>query len=239
MCDFLLWKAARETIVELEESIPMSLSGRQVSQPDGYKPSLSLRHLLTLIPSVQGCRVLRVRERSKEILFAARTRSEIACDDCMQQYDDVLTDVSELIQPHAQISTSGTGIELVTTPQETPDFERTQPLFCLRNEVNIPLLLVAWKCRDPKRRRRAVQLLRMRRMKEGLWDSNLLAAIAERIVELEERDIDNVGKCSDVPASARLDSLGIMLKDVKRGVSVSFGQERGRREWQERLPIIR
>lgn len=47
-----------------------------------------------------------------------------------------------------------------------------------------PLYLVALRCRDPVVRREAVRLLGGRR-REGLWDSELLVRVAERVVGIE------------------------------------------------------
>ncbi|OBT67997.1 hypothetical protein VE03_01523 [Pseudogymnoascus sp. 23342-1-I1] len=55
-----------------------------------------------------------------------------------------------------------------------------------------PLYLVALRCRDPVVRREAVELLGGEVRREGLWDSTLLAGVAERVVGIEE---DRGGEC--------------------------------------------
>ncbi|OBT80213.1 hypothetical protein VF21_00694 [Pseudogymnoascus sp. 05NY08] len=49
-----------------------------------------------------------------------------------------------------------------------------------------PLYLVALRCRDPVVRREAVQLLGREGRREGLWDSTLLAGVAERVVGIAD-----------------------------------------------------
>lgn len=63
------------------------------------------------------------------------------------------------------------------------------PTFLFDMETVSPLYLIAIKCRDPLIRRRAIALLRQSVRREGLWDSVKAAAIAERIVELEEVEL--------------------------------------------------
>lgn len=48
-----------------------------------------------------------------------------------------------------------------------------------------PLYLVALRCRDPVVRREAIALLGREGRKEGLWDSTLLARVAERVMGIE------------------------------------------------------
>ncbi|KFZ24687.1 hypothetical protein V502_00825 [Pseudogymnoascus sp. VKM F-4520 (FW-2644)] len=63
-----------------------------------------------------------------------------------------------------------------------------------------PLYLVALRCRDPVLRREAVQLLSLAPRREGLWDSTLLARVAERVVGIEEdsNKAEGGGRISDV-----------------------------------------
>lgn len=49
-----------------------------------------------------------------------------------------------------------------------------------------PIHWVAINCREPSVRRRAIAVLRGLHRREGLWDSRMAAAIAERVVAIEE-----------------------------------------------------
>ena len=66
----------------------------------------------------------------------------------------------------------------------------TPPVFQFEIGVIPPLYMAARKCRDPTLRRRAIELLRQAPKQEGLWDSAQMVVVAERIVEIEEQDLE-------------------------------------------------
>lgn len=66
-----------------------------------------------------------------------------------------------------------------------------------------PLYDITRRCRDPLIRRRAIEMLRTCRRREGLWDSSLALLVVERIVAIEEDDIA-VQLSSDVPGWRRI-----------------------------------
>ncbi|KAK3072814.1 hypothetical protein LTR53_006133 [Teratosphaeriaceae sp. CCFEE 6253] len=74
-----------------------------------------------------------------------------------------------------------------------------QPTFLFDMEVVSPLYFVGIKCRHPRIRRRAIALLRQTVRREGLWDSNMAAAIAERIATIEEVNLSTLDG-SELPA---------------------------------------
>lgn len=83
--------------------------------------------------------------------------------------------------------------ETLTTPSSSdPTHERSSATstFLFDMEIVSPLYLVAIKCRHPLIRRRAIALLRSYVRREGLWDSVKAAAVAERVMELEEVELD-------------------------------------------------
>ncbi|KAM4056133.1 fungal zn(2)-Cys(6) binuclear cluster domain-containing protein [Hirsutella rhossiliensis] len=49
-----------------------------------------------------------------------------------------------------------------------------------------PLFVVVTKCREPRTRRQAIQLLRSGSRREGIWDSELVAKVGEWIMQWEE-----------------------------------------------------
>lgn len=63
---------------------------------------------------------------------------------------------------------------------------RYSTTFTLDVEMIGPIHWISLKCRDPVLRRRAVAVLRTTRRREGVWDSLLYAALAERVIEIEE-----------------------------------------------------
>lgn len=62
----------------------------------------------------------------------------------------------------------------------------TQIPFSLESSIIPALWLTATKCRDTSARHRAVNLLKLHRGREGLWDARLYAKAAERVVAIEE-----------------------------------------------------
>jgi len=75
--------------------------------------------------------------------------------------------------------------------QTNPQTSKTPPpsTFLFDMEIVSPLYLVAIKCRHPLIRRRAIAVLRHTVRREGLWDSVKAAAVAERVMEIEEKDL--------------------------------------------------
>lgn len=62
--------------------------------------------------------------------------------------------------------------------------------FTFEISVIAPLFHTASRCRCPVTRRKAVSLLARRPPREGLWDPEQYALVANRVIELEERELD-------------------------------------------------
>jgi hypothetical protein len=62
----------------------------------------------------------------------------------------------------------------------------------LESGIIIPLYLVATRCRHPVLRRRALELLRRANSQEGRWHSVGAAAVAERIMRIEEEGLRGI-----------------------------------------------
>ena len=71
--------------------------------------------------------------------------------------------------------------------------------FLFDMEIVSPLYYVVTKCRHPVIRRRAIKVLEGTQRREGLWDSNMAAAIGKRIMEIEESKLTNLDG-SELPA---------------------------------------
>ncbi|KAL2128204.1 hypothetical protein VTI74DRAFT_9528 [Chaetomium olivicolor] len=67
-----------------------------------------------------------------------------------------------------------------------------KPSFSADLGIVPPLYVAATKCREPRIRRQAIQLLRSSARREGMWDSELTARIGMWIAEIEEEDLDFV-----------------------------------------------
>lgn len=128
----------------------------------------------------------------------------MACDSCIAQSEDISGIATELL---------GRAEEPTTWAHGRSEEEEIQPAFCLQNEINIPLFLVAWRCREPRLRRRLICLLEARCAREGLWDDCLFAAIAKRIDQVEEHGLDlSVESCGFL-GNVRVDSLSKASSD--------------------------
>ncbi|MCJ1430149.1 hypothetical protein MMC29_008065 [Sticta canariensis] len=66
-----------------------------------------------------------------------------------------------------------------------------------------PLYFVSTRCRDPLLRRGAAHLISSPR-REGTWDAQAAATIAERVIAIEEQGLPHVSVAQDVPESSRV-----------------------------------
>ncbi|PMD37193.1 hypothetical protein L207DRAFT_635955 [Hyaloscypha variabilis F] len=82
--------------------------------------------------------------------------------------------------------------------------DKNKPLYCVEMNILPPLYYCSTRCRDPKLRRRALALLEDSPRREGLWDSEMLAATARYIIEKEEAGLGDASCAEDIPASARV-----------------------------------
>ncbi|MCJ1325414.1 hypothetical protein MMC10_002077 [Thelotrema lepadinum] len=104
------------------------------------------------------------------------------------------------------------------------DTSSSSPSFSLDSGINVHLYTVAYRCRDPVIRRRAIAMLRSANRHEGLWRSDLVAYVAERIVTLEEEGL-TVRSCRDVPDEARLKDLILDFDPTERRANVRYVQK--------------
>jgi hypothetical protein len=146
--------------------------------------------------------------RSTEAALFSKNTASFSWDDHNQQFAEI-------------VSLSASVIETINPLDED---NRARPLFSLDNGVIGPLYNVATLCRDPIIRRRAVQVLRLARRQEGVFNSNLCAIVAEKIIEIEEtaakQTISNYH--NDFPA---LESIVFETKLEKLGNGITTSSE--------------
>lgn len=76
---------------------------------------------------------------------------------------------------------------IVGLPRASPKRPTWRHAFTFEMGIIPSLYFTVLKCRDPKLRREAIQLLGLARpRKEGLWDAGALQTIAQRVIEMEE-----------------------------------------------------
>jgi Fungal specific transcription factor domain len=61
--------------------------------------------------------------------------------------------------------------------------------FSFEMEIIPPLYYTAIQCRVPSIRRRAVELVRFAPRREGLWDAHIARKLAERVIQIEEKNL--------------------------------------------------
>ena len=107
--------------------------------------------------------------------------------------------------------------------------------FTLDGCVLGPLFFVAVRCRHKILRRKAISLLRLSRRLEGLWDSNFLAQIAQKVMEIEEMGGDGCAsakplRISDIDMKFEHDRRRALVSYIVNGWEDSLDAEIGERE---------
>ena len=96
------------------------------------------------------------------------------------------------------------------------------PTFTLDTEVIMPLASVVIKCRDSQVRRKAIALLRSANRQEGIWNSLLIAMVAERVMEIEEDGLDvEMGTATSIPRGNRF-GFRIKLDNNNRRANLQY-----------------
>ena len=116
------------------------------------------------------------------------------------QYDAFLPQFEKVVSCAEQI----VEMLLLEPPQQTR--------FSYEAGYVMVLFSTAVRCREPKLRRRAVQILRALGRREGLWDSKSAAEIADQIIVFEEEGLESAEFTADIPESKR-----VLLMDIELG----------------------
>jgi hypothetical protein len=108
---------------------------------------------------------------------------------------------------------------------------RLKPSFSLDNGVIAPLYDVATLCRDPILRRRAVHLLRSARRREGVFNSQLCAIVAEKIIAVEEAAATQAEGFDD-----DINNLESLMKNMFLGTTKQESQEHNQIKKSSEVP---
>lgn len=123
---------------------------------------------------------------------------------------------------------------------------RARPFFLLDNGVIFSLYWAALKSRDGVLRRRAISLLSTS-TQEGVWIGPIQAAIAKRVVEIEEGQPyeqspppERIKRAGDVPEFVRVHSVGTDIDKVGRRAKMVVLQRCSgvEGEWSERVEWV-
>lgn len=134
---------------------------------------------------LQASRMLQIHRLVTSIMTVRSTDiDECAVDSLYADFEAVVSLAEDILE--CDVDICGTQSTKTTT-------------FLLDMEMIPPLYFVAQKCRHPALRRRAISILQRLHRLEGFWDSDLAAAVAKRIMEVEERNL-SILDGSELPA---------------------------------------
>lgn len=94
----------------------------------------------------------------------------------------------------------------------------SQSFFCFDLGIIFPLFWVAIKCREPKVRRRAVELLALMDHQEGAWKSSSAAKVASFLIDIEEEGRCPVVSMKDISETARVHLIGMKVDGKSRSI---------------------
>ena len=104
------------------------------------------------------------------------------------------TSISPSTLPSSPSTTSSATTGTATSPpspnQSPKDTSSSGANFTFEISLVPTLHHVTVRCRCPETRREALRLLELNPPREGYWDAEVHAAVARRVIELEEREID-------------------------------------------------
>ncbi|KHN95746.1 C6 zinc finger domain protein [Metarhizium album ARSEF 1941] len=99
-----------------------------------------------------------------------------------------------------------------------------KPSFSADLGIVPPLFVVATKCREPRLRRQAIQLLRSSARREGMWDSELAANIGRWVMQIEESyaDLSLEWDESALPSEPIPEQRRVMVKSADFDLKARF-----------------
>lgn len=125
-------------------------------------------------------------------------RSEDAYDNFTSEFESVVSHTEQLLQINPSFGNGKTHIS------------ESQPSFSLEGGIIAPVYFACCRCRHPSVRRRAQNILSNYSSREGMWNARLHAAIAKRVMQMEEN------QCAVPPTSERdILSLARVYEEVQ------------------------
>lgn len=207
-----------------------------------------------------GLKILRIHQYGLVLLLATGQAGGSDSFD-WDEYNPVFAEILSLSASVAQ----------VTLDNEPPsnsshmlrDENCPRPTFTLDNCIVGPLYNVATLCRDPIIRRKAVHVLRSARRQEGVYNSQVTAMAAEKVIAIEEaaaaklsidyredvsslttivaeprqEDVYTIKTSCEVPQSVRLTYAYPKFDTTNRKIFLTIGQEMEKRKMHLNLPF--
>ncbi|KIX07680.1 uncharacterized protein Z518_02334 [Rhinocladiella mackenziei CBS 650.93] len=166
-----------------------------------------------------NCIILEIQRIALPILaLAPNSQSEAIFDLWMPEFSRLVDLVSFLIRNKRR-------------------FPNCMVLHLPKFDINLilPMYLVASRCRHPELRRQAVELLWLEPRQEGIWNSAILASVAERIILIEERGLGPMKSCEDVPAPVRIKLVEGTILTASAQVVATFSRPAAHGNGQDEL----
>lgn len=155
----------------------------------------------------RGAATLKLRELDSFLALNAHPSEGNLMTDEQSVWDKFCPTFEHMVALGESISASYSSSSSTASPSSLPlsprSMQSTQT-FSLDNGLLSCIFNVATHCRDPFLRRRAIHVLRNSTIQEGVWNSAVMASIAEKWVEIEEEGLGTIRSCADVPVAARL-----------------------------------
>ncbi|PSN72818.1 hypothetical protein BS50DRAFT_616347 [Corynespora cassiicola Philippines] len=183
--------------------------------------------------------ITRQRDRDKITLMRVYNRTAITLlensldiEECymdnfhwvFRELMDFVAELRERPYNSDEESDSDTSVtSLTSVNSDALSFDRwTRPFFALDHCIIFALYWTALKCRDGALRRRAIPLLEISRQ-EGIWSGPISAAIAKRVIELEEGEpyrqyppAGQLKRAKDIPEYVRIHSVRTDIDKLRR-----------------------
>lgn len=228
---------ARDMAVKLYGSLPFTEGDHQ-----RQKDLLERHHMwLQALEAFECSRAVSTADKlSLSALRLGYCASYSACacimDKTQMMYDSHLDSYRNLIR-HAQILIDSDHVDTSSKPIDAP---APTANFTFDTTVIPALFYTAIRCRCPTTRRDAIKLLGRNIAREGLWDPDQHRIVAERVVEIEEMDLDTKGWPLESSRLCR-SSVGTEV-DEENGFSADFLYTKdldlaAKSVWSERLVL--
>lgn len=152
-------------------------------------------------------------------------KTEMEFDYYTHLFENIINNASYLL---TNTSTSSSPSQKYSN--QNPSSPRYYPKF----DIGLipPMFLTALRCRDPLIRRKAIALLGKGPRQEGVWNSDMVASIARRVLAIEEKNLSHATtttappqlppkqSCRDIPISSRVKIVDATIHTSTRHVAV-------------------
>lgn len=160
--------------------------------------------------------------------------------DARQMFFDAHLRSFRTLLEHANLVINAIG--LLNASRTQTSYSNTAANFTFDTSLIPALYYTALRCRCPTTRREAVSLLSLNLPREGLWDAEQHRIVAERVIEIEEKEVDDRGwpierarlwssvVDTEINKNSEFRANFLLAKDVGMG---------GEKAWSERYTLDR